>query len=187
MFSWCEDNLAIILYYLGVLEEGEGQFDQALRHFRDALKLFRDTVGPDHRDTAECLNNIASMLFRRGDLKKAFAAYVKALSLKEAVYVELQQCQPDRPESSEGGHVEPAILLGNASIADTLYNLAELRRQMGRLGGPTGAVTYASRALEICMHVLGPDHPHTTDTRELLELISKEIAIDPTTDSGEKP
>ena len=46
-------DLGIIIYYLGVLEEQQGRYSDALSRFRSALKLFRDSVGPDHRDTAE--------------------------------------------------------------------------------------------------------------------------------------
>lgn len=44
-------------YYLGVVLEEEERLDEALHNFVEALKVFRVTVGAEHKDTAEALNN----------------------------------------------------------------------------------------------------------------------------------
>ena len=44
--------------------------------------MFRATVGTEHRDTAEALNNVASVLYRQGELDKARAAYDRSLAIK---------------------------------------------------------------------------------------------------------
>lgn len=123
-------------------------------------------MGPEHRDTAEALNNVASVLYRLGQYGKAKEAYERALAVKIVVYGE-----------------------GSSSVADTLYNLSLLLRDMHEQGvgategGATSgvgaaasgtttttsllseAVGYALRALEASESANGPTDPRTEDVR----------------------
>lgn len=124
-------------------------------------------MGPEHRDTAEALNNVASVLYRLGQFGKAKEAYERALAVKIVVYG-----------------------IGSSSVADTLYNLSLLLRDMheqgmtgveggaGAGGAGTGpasgpsttsllseAVSYALRALEASESANGPTDPRTEDVR----------------------
>jgi tetratricopeptide (TPR) repeat protein len=119
-------------------------------------------VGPGHRDTAEALNNVASVLYRLNQLAKAKGAYERALVVKLAVYGE-----------------------GSASVADTLYNLSLLVRDMHEQGvvdsnGAAArldeAVGYALRALEASETANGAADPRTEDARRHVADLEKRQA-----------
>lgn len=119
-------------------------------------------MGPEHRDTAEALNNVASVLYRQGQLAKAKGAYERALVVKLAVYGE-----------------------GSASAADTLYNLSLLVRDMhdqgcldthGASASLGEAVGYALRAIDASDTANGVADARTQDARQLVADLEKRQA-----------
>jgi tetratricopeptide (TPR) repeat protein len=103
--------------------------------FERAL-LFREKVlGAEHPLTAMSFNNLARLLWDRGDLAGAQPLFERALAIREKVL------GPEHPHT-----------------AASLNNLASLLQFRGDLAG---AQPLFERALTIREKVLGPDHPHT--------------------------
>jgi tetratricopeptide (TPR) repeat protein len=106
--------------------------------FERALEIREKTVGPNHPDMAESLNNLGGLLRVQGDLAEAQPYYERALEIWE------KALGPDHP-----------------STAASLNNLGGLLQAQGDL---PGARPYYERALAIREKVLGPDHPDTART-----------------------
>jgi tetratricopeptide (TPR) repeat protein len=103
--------------------------------WREANTAIAKQLGPDHRDTAASLNNLAVLLEAQGDFGAARPLHERALAIRE------KQLGPDHP-----------------GTAASLNNLAGLLRAQGDFGG---ARPLYERALAIWEKQLGPDHPNT--------------------------
>jgi tetratricopeptide (TPR) repeat protein/transcriptional regulator with XRE-family HTH domain len=142
-----------------------------------ALAIRERVLGPDHPDTAVCLNNLAYVLWAQGDVAAARSLDERALAIRE------RELGPDHADTAEslnnlGGRLyvqgelaaarpllERALavrerVLGpdHPETAACLNNLAALLRDLGE---PAAATSLLERALAICERSLGPDHPHT--------------------------
>ncbi len=101
----------------------------------EALSLAEKALGPDDPLTARGLNNLASVLWKLGDLNSARPLFERALAITEKTR------GPDDPLT-----------------ARALNNLARLLQDMGELHG---ARPLYERALAIREKALGSDHPDT--------------------------
>jgi tetratricopeptide (TPR) repeat protein len=108
---------------------------QAGSLFELALTIREKTLGSDHPQTANSLNNLGLLLQAQGDLARVRPYYERALAILEKVL------GPDHRDT-----------------ANSLNNLGGLLRVQGDL---EGARPYYERALAILEKVLGPDHPNT--------------------------
>ena len=123
---------------MDVYREGQalyeaGQFEQAIPAFRKALELGEREFGPDHRNTARLLNNLAKLYADLGRYDDAEPLYKRALDIKEQA---LGREHPD--------------------VATSLNNLAVLYSTQGRYAD---AEPLYKRALAIREKALGPDDP----------------------------
>jgi tetratricopeptide (TPR) repeat protein len=100
-------------------------------------------LGPEHPDTANCLNNLAGLYEPQGQYAKPEPLYQRALAIRE------KALGPEHP-----------------ALATSLENFASLLRNMGR---PEEATPLEDRAktiraknawLEIPVTNLGDNHPH---------------------------
>ena len=74
---------------------GRGSFKQAASFYRDALVIREKTLGPEHPDTAENLNDLGFLLQLQGDLTGARPLFERALAIREKVL------GPDHPVTAE--------------------------------------------------------------------------------------
>ena len=118
-----------------MLYEDLGAYDQALPLQQRALKIYEQTVGPEHPDTAGSLNNLAGLYKAMGAYDQALPRYRRALKIREKVL------GPD--------HIDTAA---------SLNNLAGVYQAMGAY---ERALPLYQRTLKITEKSLGPDHPHT--------------------------
>lgn len=109
--------------------------------FQRALAIRETHLGPDDPATAECLNNLAAVLYDQGDLGGARPLFERALAIRET------HLSADHPDTAQSAH-----------------NLASVRDQ-GDLGH---ARTLHQRALSIREARLRPDHPDTLRSRRIL-------------------
>jgi tetratricopeptide (TPR) repeat protein len=112
-----------------------GDYAQARPLFERALAFREEVDGPDSRDTASSLSNLALLLKEQGDLQRAQPLCERALAICEKV------CGPEHPDT-----------------AITLNNLASLLRELPDLAT---ARSLLERALAICEKGEGPEHPST--------------------------
>jgi hypothetical protein len=52
----------------------QGELAQAKPLYERALAIYENVLGPEHPDTAQSVNNLASLLLAQGDLARARAA-----------------------------------------------------------------------------------------------------------------
>jgi tetratricopeptide (TPR) repeat protein len=168
-------DLNWLLGELGVFEQAQGRYRQALVYRMRALAIGEAVLGPEHPDVAIDLDNLASSLHRLGRAGEAEPLQRRALAITEAAF------GPDHPDVAvrvnnlamslhdlgRTGEAEPlqrrALAISEAalgpdhpSVAIRLGNLASSLHRLGRAGE---AEPLQRRALAITEAALGPDHP----------------------------
>jgi tetratricopeptide (TPR) repeat protein len=109
----------------------QGQYTQAMALAVKALKFSEDTLGPEHPETANCLNDLGGMYQSLGDYTNAETMFERGLAIREKVL---------GPE--------------HQYTARNLMNLGSVYMQMGKY---TNAEPLLLRALAINQKVLGPE------------------------------
>jgi tetratricopeptide (TPR) repeat protein len=166
---------------------GRGFFRQAASFYRDALVIREKTLGPEHPDTAENLNELGFLLRLQGDLAGARPLLERALAIREKVL------GPEHPDTADSlsnlglllqgendltgarPFLEHALAIREKKLppehpdtARSLHNLARLLQTQGEL---TEARPLLERALAIREKVLGPEHPDTAASLNNLALL----------------
>jgi tetratricopeptide (TPR) repeat protein len=118
------------LHNLAELDRLAGSPAEAVRLFQKALAIKEVTLGPEHVETAETLNSLASAYVEQRSLTRARRLYERALAIFER----------ERPSAE-------------ARVAAVLANLANLN---WLLHESTAALALLRRALEIQDRVYGP-------------------------------
>ncbi|GBG24987.1 Kinesin light chain [Hondaea fermentalgiana] len=106
--------------------------EEALSYFKEALSIYRESLGDRHPLVAATLNNIADVYYRQGRCEEALA-YYEALSIYR--------------ESLGDWHF---------SVAATLHNIASVYDSQSR---DEEALPYYEEALSIKKESLGDRHP----------------------------
>ena len=114
---------------------GKGDLAGAMKVAKKLEEAAERQLGPDHPDTAACLNTLAFLCQAQGEYAKAEPLFKRALAVRE------KTLGPDHP-----------------GTAQSLNNLAELYQAQGQYAK---AEPLLKRALAIKEKVLGPDHPDT--------------------------
>jgi tetratricopeptide (TPR) repeat protein len=138
-------NWADLLNRVGCYFYGRGAYLQARPLFERGLAIREKVLGPEHPETAESLNNLASLLWAQDNLAGARPLCERALAISEKVF----------------GREHP-------KMATSLNNLALVLSDQGDL---TDARPLFERALEIHEKVLGPEHPETATSLNNLALL----------------
>ena len=154
---------------------GEGKYDEAIPFAERALAIQEKALGPDHRQVATYLNNLAELYRAKGAYAKAEPLYQRALMIRE------KTIGPDHPEVAQSlnnlavfydaeadyAKAEPlyqralaikekALGPDHPAVAASLGNLASLYYNKGDYAK---AEPLYQRALAIHEKALGPDHP----------------------------
>jgi len=132
---------------LGLYFNARTSFDLAEDVFRKALNINEKTVGPNHPNTASCLNNLAQLLQDTNRLKEAEPLMRRALEIDEESFGK------DHP-----------------NVARDLNNLAQLFGATNRL---KEAEPLMRRALKIDEKSFGKDHPDVAIRLNNLALLLK--------------
>lgn len=117
---------------LGLVFDGQGQYEKALEHYRKALALLRIALPANAPDIAATLNDIALILDLQGHHEEALRDYEQSLSIEERAF---------------GEH--------HPRVARTLNNLAIV---LGTIGDNDAALRRYARALEIWRSAYGNNH-----------------------------
>ncbi len=128
--------------------ESKASFEVAEKLYRRALAINEKTAGPEHINTAACLNNLAALLNATNRLDEAEPLMRWALEIYEASF------GPKHPD-----------------VATGLNNLAQLLRATNRLDE---AEPLMRRALEIDEASFGPEHPNVAIRLNNLALLLKD-------------
>ncbi len=171
---------ALLLNQTGSYLHQRGQYSEAERFLQQALDIREQTLGSEHSDTADALNNLAILYDDEGKLDLAVSLLQRAASIYEntlgldhpdtaitmnnlALLYETQgQVDLAVPLLQRSLAVcERALGLDNPITATTLNNLAFLYDAQGKLDL---ALPLYQQALAIRERLLGPDHPETANT-----------------------
>ena len=126
----------VYLNLAGLLARNLGSYSDAQPFFEKTLKIREKALGPEHRDTAASLNNLAALYQTTGAYAKAEPLYRHALAIQE------KALGPDNPE-----------------VAASLTNLASLYVNQGRYAD---AEPLLRRSLVILEEVVGHWSPATS-------------------------
>ena len=123
-----------------------GRHEEAERELRRTADDFAAAYGPEHVEVAIAHTALGAALHRVGRLDEADAAYRQGLAGRERTQ----------------GEAHPML-------APTLLNLSALCEQRGN---PSGARTYAQRAVDVLDGAVTADHPHRIAARQRLAELS---------------
>jgi len=77
-----------------MLYEKQGRYQEAVPLLERSLAVREQSLGPDHPDTANSLNNLAMIFKKQARFKEAVALCQRALDICERVLV------PDHPQTA---------------------------------------------------------------------------------------
>jgi tetratricopeptide (TPR) repeat protein len=162
---------------LGYHMHAIGTYRAARPYYERALAIREKTLGPDHPNTAESINNWAMLLKDNGDFTVARPYYERALAIRERA---LGSDHPDTAESVNnlGGllfglgdyaaarpYLERALAIREKALGpdhpDTAQSLNNVGSLLDSMGDLAAARPYLERALMIRERTLGSDHPTT--------------------------
>ncbi len=132
VLSAANEKLADVLF-------ATGAYDEAIGHYRKAVELREQDLGPEHPLVADPLVSLGAALSKAGRADEARAVLERALSIEESAY----------------GTESP--LLG-----PVLNNMAYVQEDQGLLGD---ALATYDRAMEVVVNGWGPDHPQAGITQ----------------------
>lgn len=128
---------ARLMYTMGNVYSSLGLYKKAQPLLERALKIREKLFGPNHKDTAESLNNLASLYWEQGRYAEAEPLYKRSLAIREKVL------GPNHNET-----------------CNSLLNLANIYRDRGKY---TEAEPLYKRVLSIKEKTFGPDYPEMAE------------------------
>ena len=153
----------------------EGQYDKALTHQREALKIRQHCLNPSHPDVATSMNNIGATYFAQGKFAEALDFQQTALELRKQ---SLGEAHPDVATSMNhiGGTYlrqgkfaealdfqQKALELRKRSLGEAHPDVATAMNNIGATylaqGEYAEALDFQQKALELQKQSLGEAHP----------------------------
>jgi serine/threonine protein kinase len=156
---------------------GLGEASLAVEVFQKALATRKAKLAPDHPDTLQSMNNLASAYDASDQLAKAVPLYEATLEKRKA------RLGPDHPDTltsmnnlavayGKSGQLAKAVALHEATLEkqkaklgpdhpDTLQSMNNLAVAYGKSGQLARAMPLWEETLEKQKAKLGPDHPDT--------------------------
>jgi CHAT domain-containing protein len=173
-----EDDRALyetyLLYQRSITLRDAGNYDEALLLFERVIETRKRILGPDDRDLAAALHELAVLHYYKGDYPEAETLSNRALAIQEKIL------GPNHPEVAASlnllailyfnkGDDAKAELLSNRAVAikekslgpehsNLAYYLTTLARIYDRKGDYDKAKPLYMRALAIREKTLGPEH-----------------------------
>ncbi len=141
------EDAARVLSRTGWYLSERGRYAEAELLLERGLAIGERTLGPDHADVTQTLNNLALNYFSQGRYAEALPHQERALAIRE------RALGPDHPD-----------------VAESLNNLANLHVDQGRYAD---ARPLYERALAIWERALGPDDPTVAISLNNLGVISE--------------
>lgn len=129
-----EGLISAVLNNIGLVLREQGNFDEALRHFKAAVDLMRSTDEPNAANLSKNINNLALIYEDLGRLPEALKLF------EEALEINLDMLGDDHPDT-----------------AMSLDNLAGVHSQLGNYAE---SLRLQRQALAIREARLPADHPH---------------------------
>lgn len=174
-----------VLNNIGGVHKRLGQYDAALSAYKEALRIYKTTVGDGHPDYAAILQNVAGVRHSKGQHDRACADYVRALAIISTKLGERHVRVADtrhnlglvyaalgRHADALDAYMEALAIYGTSlphdhpTVGGTLIYLARAHLALGQRGQ---ARTHAARALAIFAARLGEEHFETVAARRVMD------------------
>ena len=168
-----------------------GEYAKVEPLYREALRIRQKVLGPEHRDTAGSLNNLAALYDDMGEYAEAEPLFQEALRIDQKVlgpehpntarslnnlallYEEMGEYAKAEPLFQETVRIRRKIFgREHPNTAISLNNLATLYLTTGEYAK---AEPLLQEALRIRQKVLGPEHPDTALSLENLAILYFEL------------
>jgi tetratricopeptide (TPR) repeat protein/transcriptional regulator with XRE-family HTH domain len=166
------------------------KYEQGSLLCQRALRLFEQTVGPEHRQVALALHTLAAFYRWQGKYEQAVLLYQRALRIREQVlgplhpevaaslnnlafvYRERGDYERAEPLYQRALRIrEQALGPLHPDVAFSLHNLAILYREQGK--GEQAEPLY-QRSIHILEQALGPEHPDVARSLNNLAVLYRE-------------
>ena len=172
-----EVEKANLYFQLGSIYEKHNQYDNALKHYDDALRIYQKHLPPNHANIATCHNNIAIIYDNNGDYRKAIAYYEKAVAIYQSLlpdphaksslataYSSIGVAYSNSGDHKKGAkYCEDAIKIFKECSLTNHPMMATAQNNMGQvfinMKKKSDAEKYFKIALEIGKQVLPKNHP----------------------------
>jgi tetratricopeptide (TPR) repeat protein len=71
--------------HIGLVRDGQIEYNNALRHYKKALRIRKEVLGEQHPDTANTYNNLGKTLCHQCKYEEALESHKRALKIQERV------------------------------------------------------------------------------------------------------
>ena len=156
-------------------------FEEALKHYKEALAIYQATVGQRHPDTAKTYDKIGVMYHKKGDNDKALGHHQQALAIFQDIWGEKQHPEAARTHNNLGiiyaekydtdkalEHYKQALAIYQATVSENHPDPAlhaHVHSNMGVIyrqkGDNDKALEHCKEALAIYQTSVGERHPDT--------------------------
>lgn len=169
------DETAQFYHHLGVIKDGQGEYDSAIQLYEKSLEINRHILSPDHHFLASTHTGIGLVYSKKGDYSKALWSHEKALEIFQKT---LSSYNPLIAKSygnigkvyDEIGAYSNALMSHqkalrifkktlptiHPSIAICYYDIGKVYDKIGEF---SKALSSHKRALEIRRKILPANHP----------------------------
>ncbi|CAF0720457.1 unnamed protein product [Adineta steineri] len=144
-----ENEKAPIYHQLGRIKRNQGEYQEALSHYRKALKIRQQSLPPNHPDLGDSYNNIGYVYKSMGDYPKALSYYEKAFAIRQ--------------ESLPSNH--PDLGASYSNIGFVYYNMGDYPK----------ALSYYEKDVAILQQSLPSSHPDFGDSYSNFGLVYSKI------------
>jgi tetratricopeptide (TPR) repeat protein len=142
----------LLLHRMGIYYDERGQYYIAEPLKKRSLRIWERTLGEEHSNVADGLNNLAEFYRYQGEYAEAEPLYGRSLRIREKVLGD-----------------------GHPDVAESLNNLGNLYFNQGKYAE---AEPLYERALIICENALGEEHPNVVTVLENYATLLRETQRD---------
>jgi len=173
--SYEDDEKAQFNHHLGVIKDGQGEYQMAIEFYKKSIQINKRILAPDHHFLASSYTGIGLAYLKIGDYSKALSSHEKALEIFQKT---LSSNNPRIAKSygnigkvyDEMGDYSKALLsheialtifqktlpLTDPSMAICYYDIGNVYNKMGEF---SKAISSHEKALEIRYKILPSNHP----------------------------
>ncbi|CAF1240656.1 unnamed protein product [Rotaria sordida] len=170
-----EAEQAHIMHHLGVIKDGQGDYEMAIYFYEKSLQINSEILSPDHHFLASTYDGIGLVYTKKHDYSKALSSLEKALEMFQKTlspnnfhiaisYGNIGKVYDGMGEYSKALlYHETALEIFKKTLPENHPNMATSYCDIGNVYDKMGELSKAlkshEKALEIREKILPPEHP----------------------------
>ena len=185
-------GIAKCLQNLADINQMQGEFQEAINKYKQALNIFQEFFGDQHKSVATCLNNLGANYFEQHMFNEAVRSYTDALNIRKTL---LPHIHPDIAMTINNiGNVcfvsgeydaalryfERALDIYKISLPSEHPSVAQTYQNMGlaycRKGEYQLSLPFLDRAASIRLRKLSPNHPDVHRSTEIINYVRQKLS-----------